>query len=75
MEKYANTNGNSGVLSYEIGNNYIWVGFTTGGIYEYTYTSAGREHIENMKTRAQLGSGLNSYIMKYVKKKYSRIIK
>ncbi len=75
MERYANTNGTSGVSSYEIGTDYIWVEFTTGSIYEYTYASAGRNHIENMKTLAQSGSGLNSYIMKYVKKNYSRIIK
>jgi len=75
MKRYANTNGNSGVSSYEIGSDYIWVEFTTGSIYEYTYASAGREHIENMKPLAQSGSGLNSYTMKYVRKSYSRIIK
>lgn len=73
MERYANTNGNSGVSRYEIGSNYIWVEFTTGIIYEYTYASAGSSHIENMKSLALSGSGLNSYIMKYVKKNYSRI--
>lgn len=75
MERYLNTNGNSGVAGYKIWSNYIWVEFTTGSIYEYTYTSAGRDHIENMKSHAISGSGLNSYIMKYVRKNYSRIIK
>lgn len=74
MERYENTNASSAVSSYEIGSDYIRVEFT-GSIYEYTYASAGRHHIENMKTLAQSGSGLNSYIMKYVKKNYSRIIK
>lgn len=75
MERYANTSGNSGVSSYEIGSDYILVGFTTGRLYEYTYASAGGDHIENMKSLAQSGSGLNSYIMPHVKKNYSRIIK
>jgi len=37
MEKYANRGGDSGVSTYEIGRDYIWVGFSKGGIYEYTY--------------------------------------
>lgn len=75
MERYANKSGNSGVSSYEIGSNYILVGFTTGSIYEYTYASAGSSHIENMKALAKSGSGLNSYIMKYARKGYSKKIR
>lgn len=75
MESYANHSGNSGVSTYEIGSNYIWVGFNSGSIYEYTYSSAGTSNIENMKSLARSGSGLNSYIMRYVKKNYSRIIR
>lgn len=36
MERYANITGDSGVSTYEIGINYIYVGFTSGTIYEYT---------------------------------------
>ncbi|MBO6881879.1 hypothetical protein [Winogradskyella sp.] len=73
MARYRNLGGDSGVYSYEIGNNSIIVTFSTNASYEYTYESAGARHIENMKRLAQQGHGLNSYINKHVKKGYSRI--
>jgi len=72
MERYKNNSGNSGVFGYELGSNYISVEFTSGSIYEYTYASAGASNIENMKSLAVSGSGLNSYIMKYARKNYSQ---
>lgn len=72
MERYANKNGDSGVSSYEIGSNFISVGFTSGGVYEYTYSSAGSSNIETMKGLAINGRGLNSFIKRNVNKKYSR---
>lgn len=41
MELYKDINGDSGVLGYEIGYDYITVQFKTGAIYTYTYSSAG----------------------------------
>lgn len=71
MEKYRNSSGNSGVYSYEIGNEYIRVKFSgTSKIYTYSYSKAGSQHVENMKVLARSGSGLNSYINSYVKFKY-----
>jgi hypothetical protein len=75
MEKYGNSNGNSGVSGYQVGNNYIWVEFSTGSVYEYTYSSAGVSNIEAMINFAKSGSGLNGFINSYVKNKYSRKIK
>ena len=75
MERYANRSGDSGVSGYEIGSNYIWVEFTTGSVYEYTYSSAGSANVETMKGLATNGSGLNSFINKTVKFKYSRKIR
>ncbi|WP_299114337.1 hypothetical protein [uncultured Winogradskyella sp.] len=74
MPLYRNLGGNSGVHSYEIGMDRIIVTFSTNASYEYTYASASRQHIENMKSLALQGQGLNSYINKYVKKGYSRIL-
>lgn len=71
MERYRNSSGNSGVYGYEIGNDYIRVKFSgTSRIYTYSYGKAGSHHVENMKTLARNGSGLNSYINSYVKFKY-----
>ncbi|WP_312389819.1 hypothetical protein [Chryseobacterium sp.] len=74
METYSNRNGDSGISGYQIGSNYILIQFTTGSIYEYTYSSAGASNIETMKNLARSGSGLNGYINSYVKHKYSRKI-
>jgi hypothetical protein len=75
METYANRSGNSGVSAYQIGTNYILVQFTSGALYEYTYSSAGSGNIETMKSYALAGSGLCSFIKRYVNKGYSRRIR
>ena len=72
MPLYKNLGGDSGVYSYEIGNKRIIVTFSSNMSYEYTYSSAGSDHIEKMKTLAVQGQGLNSYINKHVRTKYSR---
>ncbi|PST83164.1 hypothetical protein C7T94_11225 [Pedobacter yulinensis] len=70
MEKYANANGGSGVAAYEIGETFIRVRFVQGGVYEYSYASAGPKHVEAMKKRAQAGKGLSTYISRYVRDQY-----
>lgn len=73
MERYRNTGGDSGVYAYEIGVNYIIVQFKgTFRKYRYSFGKAGRNHVEEMKLLARNGSGLNSYINKYVKDLYDR---
>ena len=74
MERYRNLGGDSGVVGYEIGSDYIKVKFQSSGkVYVYDYASAGRDSIEHMKALAKNGSGLNAFINKNVKKLYSRI--
>ena len=70
MKTYKDLNRDSGVAKYEYGTNFIRVKFKTGSVYLYTYRSAGQNHIEQMKTLADIGDGLNSYINKYVRKAY-----
>lgn len=72
MIHYRNTNGNSGVNAYRIGTDSILVRFSDGGMYEYTYLSAGSSNVEQMKTLAVHGRGLNTFINHYVKYKYSK---
>lgn len=74
MPLYRDLGEDSGVHSYEILSDGILVTFSSNVAYEYTYSSAGRLHIENMKSLAMQGQGLNGYINKYVKKGYSRIL-
>lgn len=71
MERYRNSGGASGVSAYEIGSDYIKVKFSeTTRTYTYSYRKAGTGHVEQMKALALRGSGLNSYINRYVKHSY-----
>jgi hypothetical protein len=77
MQIYKNINGNSGVESYEIGEDFIIVkfklqSFSARDTYKYAYASAGVDNVERMKQLAGLGYGLNSLINRFVKYKYDR---
>lgn len=71
MEMYKNLGGNSGVAAYGVGGDSITVQFNDGAVYLYSYASAGNHNIETMKKLAAAGQGLNSFIMKYVRKSYA----
>lgn len=70
MEKYANLSGESHVDSYEIGSDRITVQFNDGHAYLYTNDSADLRNIEQMKTLANAGRGLNTFINDHVRKRY-----
>ncbi len=72
MKQYKNLQGNSGVDSYQLGEDSITVRFINGGTYLYTNESTGTTHIKEMQRLAQLGKGLNSYISKVIKKQFAR---
>lgn len=75
MTEYENYGGNSNVVAYEIGYDYIDVRFAGGSVYRYSYYSAGEENVETMKELAISGSGLNSYIMRRCRTLYERKIR
>lgn len=66
MERYTNKNGDFGDSSYETSSNFIQVGFTSGSVYDYTYSSADPNNIEKIKALATNRSGLNSFIKRNV---------
>lgn len=72
MIAYRNIGGDSGIVRYEYGNDWIIVEFGQGEdrFYRYTNGTAGPRHIEQMKRLADSGTGLNSYINKYVRSRY-----
>lgn len=71
IERYRNLGGKSGVAAYSLENDSVTVQFNDGGAYLYNCVSAGRDQIETMKALAIAGQGLNSFIMKYVRKSYA----
>ena len=62
MKRYGNLHGNSGIAAYEEGAKFIKIQFTSGSIYLYTYESAGKDDVEEMKELAREGSGLTRFI-------------
>ncbi len=72
MKPYKDINGDSGVLAYEYGENWISVQFKHGGVYSYRSPRVAASHISTMKRLADAGDGLNAYINTHpdVKKGY-----
>ena len=70
MQTYKNLSGSSGIKAYACGEDFIKVQFDDGTIYRYTYASAGRHHVEQMKTLALAGAGLSTFISQHVQTAY-----
>jgi hypothetical protein len=72
MQKYADTDRDSGVDLFEISDTAIKVIFKSGPkVYVYTYTKPGQVHVEEMKKYALAGEGLNAYINSKIKSNFS----
>ena len=71
MSIYANSGGNSGVISYETGPDSITVTFHDGATYLYNYAVTGQNNVEQMKALAKAGQGLNAFINITVRKNYA----
>lgn len=72
MEPYKNLAQNSGVVAYEAGPDYIAVAFQDGGIYRYDYEKPGPDPTEDMKSLAEAGRGLSTYISQFIRDNYAR---
>ncbi len=72
MKTYKNLGGDSGIIAYEFGADFIRVKFSDGSLYLYTHTSAGIQNIKTMKQLARNGEGLNAFINTTVKYKYKK---
>jgi hypothetical protein len=71
MVRYKNLEGNSGVLAYETGDDFIKVQFIGGVVYLYNSKVTGKHNIERMKSLAVRGRGLSTYISAVVKDRYA----
>ncbi|WP_341834606.1 hypothetical protein WJU16_16630 [Chitinophaga pollutisoli] len=71
MQPYKNLSGVSGVRYYEIDERYINVHFKDGTAYHYNYIVPGVAPVEEMKSLARKGLGLNTFINQFVKKNYA----
>jgi hypothetical protein len=71
MRPYRNLSGDSGVVAYEIGRDFIDIEFRDGKRYRYNYTTPGRQHVEAMKQLAQRGENLATYINQNVRERFA----
>jgi hypothetical protein len=71
MKPYADINGDSGVVAYDYGDDWIIVEFGKGGKYKYDYNKPGAHDVEEMKRLADTGDGLNAYININVRSNYA----
>ena len=67
LTPYGNGNGNSGIIGYEIGNDWMDIEYANGGIYTYTEKNVGEVNFLKMQVFAMQGSGLNAFINKEVR--------
>ncbi|MBP9119311.1 MAG: hypothetical protein KBF59_00450 [Ignavibacterium sp.] len=66
MTRYISTSGKqSGVIEYELGDEYIMVRFVNNKLYRYTYNTAGSNTVEKMKNLAKASLGLNTFISRF----------
>lgn len=72
MQRYENRGGNSNVIAFTIGIDFIDVQFGGGRIYRYSYRSAGADKVEKMKELANQGVGLNSYVKRFANNDYEK---
>lgn len=68
---YKNLDGDSGIVRFDYGSDWIEIEFRGGSLYRYTNASAGSGNIDEMKRLADLGDGLNSFIMRNAKNSYA----
>ncbi|MFM0194065.1 hypothetical protein [Paraburkholderia strydomiana] len=65
MQRYGNRSGKSGVVAYEIGDNFVAARFNSGTTYWYSKKSVGAKHVAALKRLAKQGEGLGTYISQH----------
>jgi hypothetical protein len=61
---------NAGVTGYELRKDGIILQFKEGKTYFYSHKRPGQFHVDNMKNLALAGTGLTTYVNKYVREDY-----
>ncbi len=59
---YQDTSDGSGIIGYELGEDFIDVYFADHACHRYSNLSVGVLHVESMKALAELGQGLGAYM-------------
>lgn len=67
MQQYENLDGDSKVLAFEIGHDFIIIQFKEGSMFLYNHDKTGVSITEQMKRLAFSGNGLDNFIELHVK--------
>lgn len=73
MRRYGNSSGDSGVVAYQTGPDFILVRFRGGAVYQYSAAEAGTAHIATMQALAVSGRGLSAYIARHAEELRGRL--
>ena len=71
MTPYHAWDKDSGIKAYEIASSHTDVQFKDGAVYRYTAVSAGRANLDRIVLLARSGDGLNQFINRAVRNRYS----
>ena len=75
LRRYANRSGQSGVAAYATGRDGILVEFNDGKLYFYSLEVPGQRHVERMKSLAEAGAGLSTYISRHIGRRFAARLK
>lgn len=75
MKKYKNLSGKSSVATFELAKDSVKVRFTNQSVYLYSNQATGMDNVRQMKTLAEAGKGLGTFIESKVKDKYARKVR
>jgi len=71
MRAYGNKRGGTGVVAYDMGPDWIVLRFVDGSTYRYDRHHPGPYHVAEMQRLAEAGSGLSTYLNRYVRDDYA----
>lgn len=72
MRPYLNRSHRSGIIAYESGPDFIKLKFRSGDVYLYDHRKPGKTKVQKMKVLAEAGSGLATYLNKFVRKNFAK---
>lgn len=75
MQPYTDRGGDTTVIGFEDGDDFIRIQYLDGAILEFRVGEVSAAHVMNLRQLAQLGEGLQSYLSRHVPTRLARRIK
>lgn len=75
MKKYKNLSGKSTVTMFELAKDSVKVRFADQSVYLYSNQATGMANVSQMKTLAEAGKGLGTFIETKIKDSFARKVR